>query len=40
LNTVCGYNYVSDFTDWLPAFENLLFQHWDLHVQPTENKIN
>jgi rubredoxin len=27
LNTVCGYNYVSDFTDWLPAFENLLFQH-------------
>lgn len=23
LKTVCGYNYVADFADWLPAFERL-----------------
>jgi hypothetical protein len=27
LHTVCGYNYVTDFADWLPAFEHLLYQH-------------
>jgi len=24
LKTVCGYNYVADFADWLPLFEDLL----------------